>query len=262
MATATEQTLPVAGNVLKLQTAGNGPPLLLLGHDIGGVGWTALHDELARANTIYAPSHLGWDGSERPEWMRSVRDLAVVYQWLLSDLGAQSPALVGLGFGGWVAAEMATMQPRGFSSLTLVGAMGLQPASGEIYDQALVNAETYIKTGLVDEANFSRTFGELPDTDQLEQWEINREMTFRIAWRPYMYSQTLPHLLGGVRAPALVIHGRNDRVVPLDCSEQYARLLPHAKLEVLPDCGHFAVIDQPQRLAGLVAAFAGGAVKV
>ncbi len=35
-------------------------------------------------------------------------------------------------------------------------------------------------------------------TDQLEQWDICREMVFRTAWKPYMYSQTLPHLLGGV----------------------------------------------------------------
>ena len=40
-------------------------------------------------------------------------DLAVAYQWLLSDLGLEEVSLVGLGFGGWIAAEMATMTPRG-----------------------------------------------------------------------------------------------------------------------------------------------------
>ena len=47
-------------------------------------------------------------------------------------------------------------------------------------------------------------------------------MTFRIAWKPYMYSQTLPHLLGGVRAPALVVWGDEDRIVPRSCGERYA----------------------------------------
>ena len=43
-------------------------------------------------------------------------------------------------------------------------------------------------------------------------------MTFRIAWKPYMYSQTLPHLLGGVTTPALVVWGAEDRIVPLVAS--------------------------------------------
>ena len=44
-------------------------------------------------------------------------------------------------------------------------------------------------------------------TDQLEAWDIAREMCFRIAWKPYMYSQTLPYLLGAVRE---VVAGHAD----------------------------------------------------
>ena len=43
---------------------------------------------------------------------------------------------------------------------------------------------------------FDEIYGAEPSTDQLEAWDISREMCFRIAWKPYMYSQTLPHLLG------------------------------------------------------------------
>ena len=68
----------------------------------------------------------------------------------------------------------------------------------------------------------------------LEQWDIAREMCFRIAWKPYMYSQTLPHLLGGVRTPALVVWGDDDRIVPLSAAEVYAKSLPHATLSDHP----------------------------
>ena len=60
-------------------------------------------------------------------------------------------------------------------------------------------------------------------TDQLVEWDLCREMCFRIAWKPYMYSQTLPHLLGGVRAPALVVWGDDDKIVPRSAGERYAR---------------------------------------
>jgi pimeloyl-ACP methyl ester carboxylesterase len=83
-------------------------------------------------------------------------------------------------------------------------------------------------------------------------------MNFRIAWKPYMYSQTLPHLLGGVRAPALVVWGDNDKVVPLSAGRLYASSLPNAQLEIVPACGHCVDMEKPDALAKLVTSFAGG----
>ena len=79
-------------------------------------------------------------------------------------------------------------------------------------------------------------------------------MTFRIAWKPYMYSQTLPHLLGGVRMPALVVWGSQDRIVPPECGERYARSLPNAHLELIEACGHFVEMEEDARATGRVQA--------
>jgi pimeloyl-ACP methyl ester carboxylesterase len=253
----TEQFVEIAGVRLHLDSAGGGDPVLVLHHDIGGSASLRFHDAMAATHRVVLPSHPGYDRSERPEWMRGVRDLAAVYQWLLTELGLSDVSLVGLGFGGWIAAEMASLAPRQFRRLVLAGAMGIQPERGEIFDQALVNTMEYVRTGFHDPDVFEQVFGE-PDTDQLEQWEINREMTFRIAWRPYMYSQTLPHLLGGVRTPTLVVWGRQDRIVPLECGERYAALLPNARLEVVADCGHLIELEKGDELAALVTEFLAG----
>jgi len=244
---------------LHLRRAGAGQPLLVLHHDVGSPDRLPFYDALARRFTVYVPSHPGYDRSERPEWMRSARDIAVCYQWLLGDLGAANPALVGLGFGGWIAAEMATMAPRGLRRLVLVGAAGIKPRQGDILDQALVSYIDYVRHGFSDSAAFDRIYGAEPTTAQLEQWDLNREMSFRIAWKPYMYSPTLPHLLGGVKVPALVVWGRNDRVVPLDAGEQYAKALPQARLAIVEGAGHFVEMEQPDELAKLVVDFCAGA---
>lgn len=253
--TGTEEVVAVAGERLRLRRGGSGDPLLVLHHDIGSPGWLPFYQRLAERFDVLAPSHPGFDQSSRPAWMRSVRDMAIVYQWLLADLGLSQVTLVGLGFGGWIAAEMASMAPAGFKRLVLVGAMGIQPAEGEILDQALVNYVEYARAGFHDSRAFEQIYGAEPSTDQLEVWDVNREMTFRVAWKPYLYSQTLPYLLGGVRAPALVVWGANDRVVPLSCGERYVASLRQARLEVIEACGHCVEMERPAELASLIERF-------
>ena len=249
------ESVSVAGVALHLARAGSGAPVLVLHHDIGRPEPSPFDDALASRCAVLAPSHPGYDRSSRPDWMRSVRDVAVVYQRLVAERDLAPVSLVGLGFGGWIAAEMAAMAPRMLKRLVLVGAMGIKPERGEIADQALLSYIDYVRRGFADQRAFDRLFGAEPSTSRLEQWDLNREMTFRIAWKPYMYNPTLPHLLGGVATPALIVWGRDDRLVPLECGERYQKTLPHARLEIVDGAGHFVDMEQPDVLARLVAGF-------
>ena len=253
------ETVSLAGIDLHVARAGSGAPVLVLHHEIGTPPGLPFYEALARKFTVLVPSHPGYDKSSRPEWLRNVRDVAVVYQWLLGELAVTrnlaEVSIVGLGFGGWIAAEMATMAPRSFRRLTLVGPMGIKPERGEIADLALLSYIDYVRLGFADQSAFDRVFGADPPTSVLEQWDLNREMTFRIAWKPYMYNPTLPHLLGGVATPTLIVWGRGDRIVPLECGERFAKALPSARLEIVEGGGHFLDMEKPDELARLVVAF-------
>jgi pimeloyl-ACP methyl ester carboxylesterase len=251
----TTEEVRVAGSSVRLRIAGRGTPLLVLHHDIGTLEQLPFYAALTERFTVLLPSHPGYDGSERPGWMRGVRDVAVTYQALLAQRGLADLAVVGLGFGGWIAAEMATMSPGAFRRLVLVGAMGIKPADGEILDQALVSYIDYVRAGFVDQAVFDRLFTPDPPTAQLEQWDLNREMTFRIAWKPYMYNPTLPYLLGGVQTETLLVWGRQDAIVPVGVGEQYARAVPRSRLRVVEGAGHFLEMEQPEALAKLIVPF-------
>ncbi len=248
----------VAGLQMEVLQGGLGPPVLVLHHDIGNPGWLPFYDVLAQCFSIYVPSLPGYGGSERADWMRSVRDVAAVEQWLLKELTLDSVSLVGLGFGGWLAAEMASLAPRQFRRLVLAGAMGIQPRQGEILDQAILSHHDYVRAGFHDQARCNAVFSAEPSTDQLVAWDLHRETTFRIAWKPYMYSQTLEHLLGGVTAPALIVWGRQDQIVPIECGERYRSAFADARLEVLDGCGHFVEMEKPQELAALSMSFLQG----
>jgi len=252
----TTDEMRVAGSLLRVRKGGAGDPVLVLHHEIGSPERLPFYDALARRFTVYVPSHPGYDGSERPGWMRNVRDVAVTYQALIAALNLSKVSVIGLGFGGWIAAEMATMAPRGLHRVVLVGAMGIKPAQSDILDEALVSYIDYVRAGFEKQEAFDQVFGAEPPTPLLEQWDLNREMTFRIAWKPYMYNPTLPHLLAGVKSPSLVVWGRRDRIVPLECGEAYARALPQSRLAVIEDAGHFIDMEQPEALAKLVIEFA------
>ncbi len=250
----TDTVREIAGIKLHVIRGGSGPAVLVLHHDIGTLDRLPFYEALAETFDVLIPHHPGWGKSERPHWLRHPRDIAAMYAWLLADLNEPGVSLVGLGFGGWIAAEMASLAPAGYRNLVLIGAMGIKPPEGDIADQAIVSYIDYPRSGFHEEAAFAAVYGDV-STDQLEAWDIAREMSFRVAWKPYMYSQTLPHLLGGIRAPALVVWGDDDRIVPLSAGQAYARALPGATFTTIPGCGHFAEMEKPDAVAKLVTDF-------
>jgi pimeloyl-ACP methyl ester carboxylesterase len=251
----TELSINVAEGRMRVLKGGKGAPLLVLPTDIGSLGWLPFHDQLAGRFTVYVASHPGFDGSDVPDWARNARDLAAMQQWVLKALGLGTVPVVGLGFGGWIAAEMATLCHVRFSRLVLAGAAGVKPPEGEILDQFLTSSTEYVRAGFHDQAAFTRFFGAEPGLDQLEAWELNREMASRVAWSPHMHNPALPQLLPGVDTPALLVWGAEDRVVPPSAGRRYAELLPNARLELIAGAGHFLDLEQPDELARLVADF-------
>lgn len=256
VATAHMETMVELGTgKVRLLKGGSGDPLVVLHQDIGNPGWLPFHDEMASRYTVYAPSCPGFDQSDRPDWARNVRDLAIIVQGLFQVLRLDRVPLVGLGFGGWMAAELATMAPGKFTGLVLVGPVGIQPKVGEIMDQFLIPTAEYVKAGFYDQSKFEELFGQEPDLDQLEVWELNREMTTRVAWKPYLFNQALPYLLPSVEAPTLLVYGKEDKQVPINCVERYQDGLPKARLEVFENCGHYVEIEKPDQLAKLAIDF-------
>ena len=253
---ATDQTLQIAGLDLHLLSGGSGDPAVLLHHSIGGLGWTPFHKALAQRFHLFAPDLPGYGESQRPEWARDPRDLATLLNDVLERLELQDVTLIGLGFGGYLSAEMAVLNPGRLRALVLVGAAGLYPSEGEILDQMLVDYADYVRAGFHDPDAFTQTFGDPIPQSILRSWQASREMTARVAWRPYMFDRRLPSLLTEVRTPTLVVWGDHDRVVPPSCAEAYAHALPNARRETVADAGHLLDLEKPEILAGLIATHA------
>jgi pimeloyl-ACP methyl ester carboxylesterase len=262
MAALTEPSrrqINAAGIAVELRRGGKGRPLLVIHGEFGVPGWLESFACVAEDYDVIVPSLPGYGGSSRPDWIMGVHDLAAWVTRLARDLDLTLPLdVIGCSLGGWVAAEIATVAPQFFNRMILVGAMGIKPERGEIFDYFLESGPSGLRRAFHQPAQsveFMRYWGKDLTPEETDLIEQHREMTCRIAWKPYMHSLTLRHLLPGVRTPTLLVWGREDAITPLDSGEIYQRVIPGARLAVLEHCGHMPEMEKPAEFVGLVRDF-------
>ena len=243
----TEDKIDVGEDSLAVLKAGSGPPLLVLHEELGCPGTVTWQAELARTRTLLIPLHPGFGRGPECEWIRNVRDLACFYSRYVREQRLTPVDVIGFSFGGWVAAEMAANDPSLFARMVLVGAVGIRPPEGEIRDMFMSKAETYLRASVIDPTEteeFTNLYGAEVSPEQFEAWEDARAQVARLAWQPYLFNPSLPHLLEAARdLPSLILWGEKDGVVPTSVGEAYRRALPQAKLVVFPNAGHRPEIE-------------------
>jgi pimeloyl-ACP methyl ester carboxylesterase len=255
----TDDVVEVAGVCIQLRRGGAGAPRLVLHGELGVPGWLRAYAGLAERYTVYVPSLPGFGRSTRPDWIVTVRDLAAWTTWFVRDLKLPTPLpVVGFSLGGWVAAEIATMNAALFSKMVLVGAAGLKPEDGEVWDYFVHGSREAFARTFYDPAKapeYARYYDRSWTPDDETQAEQNREMAARLLWKPYMRSPTLPALLRGIATPTLVVWGREDAIIPLEVCRRYARAIPDATQMVLDGCGHAPEMEKPEAFVRAVLDF-------
>lgn len=257
--TWTETFVEAADVHVHLRQGGTGVPLLILHGELGVPGWLEAYALLARHYTVYVPSLPGFGQSDRPDWILSIRDLAAWVAWFVRDLRLpQPPVVLGFSMGGWVAAELATIQPTLFRKMVLVGAAGLKPQKGHIWDYFVhSNREAWTQAfyAPAQSAEYERYCGAGWTPEVEEQAERNREMAARLLWKPYMRSHTLAALLRGITTPTLLVWGREDAIIPSSVCQLYQQGIPGATAHVLDRCGHMPEMEQPEAFVRAVQQF-------
>ena len=250
---STEEYFQVGGTRVQMFKGGTGEPLLVLHGAGGNPGWMPYHEALAQRFTVYAPSHPGYNETPRPEWTRSIADVAHFYVGLMRVLGLEKPSVVGFSMGGWLAAEIAAMGPDRLKGIVLVAAVGIKPQVGEIAEILMVPPQQTQKLAFYDISK-APNLDDLTQEQQDVQWR-NREMASRLCWKPYMHNPNLPEYLKLIQIPALIICGRQDGIVPVNVGEIYHQALRGSGLHVLEECGHSPQLEKPQEFLDLTLGF-------
>jgi len=233
---------------------GAGPALVYL-HGVAPAGeWLPLHARLAERFTVYAPDHPGFGRTERPDWVEGMDDLVLHYEELFRALELDRPAVAGFSLGGWIAAELAVFYPDWVGALVLLNAAGLHVDGALIPDLPTLGGEALARTVFHNRAAAMKFFSGKDTPD--ERMRRYRAMTTLalLAWNPW-FDPKLARRLRRVQAPTLALWGAHDRLIQPVYGETYRDLIPNARLELLPDCGHMAPIEGADAVAEAVFRF-------
>ena len=256
-------------NVLQ---AGDGAPVVLVHGSGPGVtayaNWRLTIPALAQRFRVVAPDMLGFGFTERPvppmvcDTDRWVAHLV----GLLDALGLEKVSLVGNSFGGGIALRLAARHPDRVERLVLMGAVGVPfPITAGL--DAVWGYEPSFEAmrGLLDVFAHDRALV----TDELAQvrYEASVQPGFqesfsalfpapRQRWVDAMATPddeiaALPH-------DVLLVHGRDDRVIPLATSQRMLELIPRSQLHVVGRCGHWTQIEHAADFNRLVTDFLAG----
>jgi pimeloyl-ACP methyl ester carboxylesterase len=257
VSTPAAEVVSIAGVELEVLRRGTGHPLLLL-HGFQHIDpRLPFVDLLARDAELIAPSHPGFGRSSRPPDFGTVYDLVHLYLALLDTLPPGRLTLMGLSFGGWLAAEVAVKAGRRIDKLILVDALGIKVSDREtpdILDVFHAHPQDVIAKSWHDPKAFAPRYDDMED-DALVTRARNWEALARYGFHPYMHNPQLKRWLSNIKARTLVLWGASDGVVTPAYGEAYAQLIPGARFESIPNAGHHPEIEQPDALVARLRAF-------
>jgi pimeloyl-ACP methyl ester carboxylesterase len=249
--------LTACGIELEVVRCGTGHPILLL-HGFQTVDREAPCLEfLGRHGEVIAPSSPGFGHSGRPKDFDTVYDLVHLYLELLDRLPGDKVTLLGLSFGGWLAAEVAAACSHRLHKLVLVDPLGIKISDREtrdILDIFNASPDEVRRRSWHDPERAAPDFNAMSD-EALVVYARNREALCLYGWHPYMYNPQLPRWLGRIRAPTLLLWGDSDGVVTPDYGRAYSRLIPGSRFELIAAAGHHPEIEQPTAFVEKVARF-------
>ena len=244
------------------------PPVLLLHGSGPGVtayaNWRLTIPELSTALRVVAPDLVGFGFTERPEGERYDMDTWVgQVVGLLDALGLERASVVGNSFGGALALRLAARHPDRVERLVLMGSVGVpftitdgldrvwgyQPSVESMLD--LIGLFAHSRELVTDE---------LAEVRYRASIEPGFQESFaamfpapRQRWVDAMASSEAD--IRAIAHDTLIIHGRDDLVIPLDNSLTLHHWISRSQLHVFGNCGHWAQIEHNRRFNQLVSNF-------
>lgn len=241
----------VGGERLAWLAVGKGRPVALL-HGLRGEAavFLPLARELSRrgyrAVAIDLPGH---GTSAPPAGPLALDKSGELFLDAAEKLGVgPRPVLLGHSLGGWMVAWQALEHPDRCGPVILAGSAGL------VFDPPPLNA-LHPKTVEDGRASIELLFAHPPPIPRPIIWLSVRRpegASLELLRSAFSGRFLLEGLLGGVSVPTLVVHGEQDRLIPVQNGRRLAAGIPGSRLAVIPGAGHMLIWEDPKAVAEAV----------
>lgn len=254
---------------------GRGPAVILV-HGLGGFAESWRHNigPLASRATVYALDLPGFGGSAKPRARYRLAYFAGALHGFMDALGLAQGSFVGHSLGGAVSVTYALTHPSRVERLALVGGFvpGFSYRSSWIYRLVALpgvgEALSLVGCARLYKAALARCF-HAPDRKEIEFFVDHRYGARANAAARAAYLATLRaaridfedhardyrRALATLELPVLLIHGRQDRVVPAAHCAEVSQALPRVAVRWVDACGHFPQIEHAQAVNGWLVDF-------
>lgn len=243
---------------LFVMESGPGPQTLVAHGGFVGSGelWAEPFSSLSRTWRTITYDHRG-AGVTRSAGPITGEQLVSDLECVLQTTGATLPVLAGESMGAKVVLAVALRAPEKLRGLVIVDGVWTQPKPGGPADALITGCR----------ADYRRTIDDFVDNCIVEaDGEDARHWARQIVYRSSgeAAAQLLEAAaeidipadwLGRLKMPILVIHGSEDRIVPLTSSEELCRRLPSAELKVISGAGHVPTLTRGREVAEAIELF-------
>lgn len=261
-------SIEAAGIRTNYHDLGSGHPLLMIHGSGPGVSawanWRLVMPELARQARVIAPDMVGFGFTDRPAGQRYDMDSWVRQAvGLLDALGIEKTDLVGNSFGGALALALAIRHPQRVRRLVLMGSVGvpfeITPELDAVwgYEPSLVAMRGLLDIFAHDRSLVNDELAELRYQASIRPgFQESFSAMFpapRQRWVDAMARAEAD--IRAIQHKTLVIHGRDDRVIPLSNSITLNSWIDDSQLHVFGRCGHWVQIEHNREFNQLVSNF-------
>jgi 4,5:9,10-diseco-3-hydroxy-5,9,17-trioxoandrosta-1(10),2-diene-4-oate hydrolase len=247
-----------------LAQGGSGPPLVLV-HGLGASAdiWKDNIGALAVSHRVYAPDLVGFGYTDKPDIRYSPFDFLAFLRNFINALGLGKVSMAGLSLGGGIALLYALEDPEGIDRLVLVDSAGLGREMtlplrlGSIpLPFHWFKAPRPVLRGLMKRLVYN------PDVITTGFTDLYYEMLSRPEARRTVFRVlgSLANLSGAkkealvlthdrintIKAPTLIVWGKDDRILPLDHGIYAERQIPECRLQIFEQCGHMPNLEKPR----------------
>jgi pimeloyl-ACP methyl ester carboxylesterase len=241
-------TLEVAGCRVTLKRGGAGRRVLYLHGANAAPAIQPFMEELARDFDVLVPEHPGFGGSDEPGWLDNIHDLAYFYLGFMERLDLRDTIVIGSSIGGWLALEIAVRNASRIRALSLVAPSGIHVAGLAKGDVFLWPPEERVRKLFFDQGVAERvlTQAAVPqDADEKNLHTLAR-----------LYDPHLSKWLHRIKVPLQIVWGECDRLLAPEHAAEYKKLMPHARVDIVPQCGHLPQSEKPDAYLRLFREFA------